>query len=382
MDTKPIAYSIAVLAIFCFQCLLLACSADDEKQAVASTSIQLSFTLATDENLTRTYWGEDVSLKAQQAFEDHIEKDKIQVLVYDSSNTLIGQLQNLICLNGDGTDTDIAENVCKVIGTLQADAAVNINSFSGKVVILANYDAPVSGADVERDATLSNISANQFAFDDAAIKARTKYIPMWGIHSFSGIRLQANRCVDIGTVNMLRAMAKIRLRLSTEKNSDGEIVADDYEMSSVYLDHYATNGYTVPNGFDDTSNYSGGTFDTENLLTLNSFKGGDVAEEQLYFEEDTTGQSFYVYLPEYPMGGTVPKINFTLNRLKDKETKSFIVELKAYDSGYATGAGIEILRNTIYQYSITKINGLEKVPLTIKYQVQKWNTRSSEIIFD
>lgn len=372
MNARTLLYSISLVALLTGQSMLTSCSTADEVVPNETTQMLVTFTIAMDNELTRSgIWGEDVEREAKMTWENTIEQDKLQILFYDEDNKLIGQLSNLVYLSG----IDDGSGYYSVVGTLDLDGTYNTVTLSGKVVVMANYDSPISGTAIAKEADMSMIGDNTFSYDADAIKNRTKYIPMWGVKSFSNIILRKGIASDIGQIDMLRAMAKIRLQLSTEKNSDDEVVADDYKLSDVYLDHYSTDGYTVPTGFESAT-------DTYNLPTLTSFNSGNTTESRLDFETDITDQSYIIYMPEYPTGGTVPKINLTLYRNKDQATKQFIVELKNYTDGYATGGGLEILRNTIYEYTITKVIDTSEVQLTLRYQVQKWDTRSNEITFD
>lgn len=365
--------------LFIAQIVLLSCTADDETVSSESDAVVVTFTIAMDKSLaTRTYWGEDVERDVEHEWENTIEYGKLQVLFYDDNNQFIGQLSDITYLSLDATATE----EYSVVGKLKLDNVVDGSKLSGKVVLLANYDEAV--ANPTKGEAMSLISDNAFSYDPTAIKNRTKYIPMWGIQTYS-FTIQKGMASEIADpIDMLRAMAKVRLKLNNEKYIDEDIVDQTYTLSNVRLDHYCTNGYTVPEGFADASSYNDNVFATKNLKTIESFRGGQTKVDQLYFEEETGGKSFIVYIPEYPTGGNVPQIQFTLTK-KDKpsETKDFIVQLKDYSDGKPTGdGGLEILRNTIYEYTIRRVINTSEVELTLRYEVEKWKDRSADIIFN
>lgn len=361
------------------QIVLLSCTADDETDSSESDAVIVTFTIAMDKSLaTRTYWGEDVKKEAEHEWENTIEYGQLQVLFYDDDNKFIGQLSDVTYLSLDAS----AAEEYSVVGKLKVDGVAEGSTLSGKVVLLANYDEAV--ANPAKGDAMSRISSNAFAYDSTAIKNKTKYIPMWGIQTYS-FTVRNGMASDIGTIDMLRAMAKIRLKLNSDAYIDNEIVDQTYTLSNVYLDHYCTTGYTVPAGFDDKSMYDGNEFATKNLKTTTSFRGGQTTEDQLYFVQETDGKSYIVYMPEYPTGGSVPQIHFTLTKRADaKQTKDFIVQLKNYNEsdGKPTGEGLEILRNTIYEYTVRRVINTSEVELTLLYQVQMWSNRSADITFN
>lgn len=376
-----IRYKISVLMLFIAQIVLLSCTANSESVSSESDAVLVTFTIAMDRSLTtRTYWGEDVEREANE-WENTIEQGKLQVLFYNDNNEFIGQLSDITYLNYSSSTS----GTYQVVGKLSMDDASSVTSLSGKVIVLANYDDEVSGSAIEKGAAMSLISDNLFSYDATAIKNQEKYIPMWGIHTLKNISIHKGMASDIGSIDMLRAMAKIKLRLNTIENEDNEIVADNYALSDVYLDHHSTNGYTVPEKFADATSYKESTFETANLTTLTSFRGGTTTEENLYFEADTAGQSYIVYMPEYPTGGTVPQIHFTLEKTtgNDKgKTNTFIVQLKDYQDGKATGDGLKILRNTIYEYTIQRILTNKEVTITLQYQAMAWTDGGGSVTFE
>jgi hypothetical protein len=77
--------------------------------------------------------------------------------------------------------------------------------------------------------------------------------------------------------------------------------------------------------------------------------------------------AFYVYLPEYDNANPA-----TLSVVIDG--KPYLIEFKNYVDGKATGDYYNIVRNHIYQYTITSVTAESHIEVAnVRYQSMPWN---------
>lgn len=344
--------------------MLTACSGDaivDDTPVADKEQVQITFTINMGGSSTRTRantWGDNLDsdetndYKYQKGtnYENTIEEGKLQVLLFNTDNTFIGELEN-ISYNRHSDD----DNIYDIIGSLSVDkATVSDGKLECKIVVLANYDDKASEV-----SNLSDISTLTFNYD-------SNYIPMYGVETYSGynaIKLSAGSWSSIGTIYMLRAMAKIRVRCN-----------DIISLTSVSVSNYNTKGNIVPQGYTETStrniDYENNTFnpctDCKEEDESLSFKGTEVEDGKTYW---------YVYLPEMTSSNN-SKITVTYTYNNNEQTKTF--SIGEYTKGSLTG-NIDVVRNHVYSFYLNK---RIEVELELKYQAIDWTSGSGTVEFE
>ena len=317
--------------------LLASCSRNDEVAVAEGEEGKVYVTLTLSIN------GEEVGSRATgedydnpgdgNEWENTI--DDLQILIYDANNNYVGKVEDLIQLL-DG----------RYSGTLSSDAEWTGNT-NYKIMAFANcpsIDNP------------SNISTLDYT------RANVSYIPMWGVTTTT-FDLTPGESDDIGSIDLLRAMAKVEVNFA-------ESFPSDYEIGAITISPYNTQGYCLPAGYESVE--TTGALDREEAGTAYSFNplAVSASTSSLTFTEENG--KYYIYLPEYDNSTDAAKIQVTVN------DETYYLEFKDYENGVPTGDPYDIVRNHIYRYTITGVNDGK---LIIKYKAMPWELVTSEIGF-
>lgn len=311
---------------------------DDGRQAV-----QVTFTLAAGNAPTETRaegptWGDDYPNENGTAWESAIDPDDLQVLLYTTNNAYIARVENLVYFrNDDGTYT--------YHGQLTADADDLTPGTEYKIMVFANC-----GINNDTKTYISTLANTTFTRDGA------DYIPLWGVKTTT-LDLTPGTADNLGTIDLLRAMAKIEVTLS-------DALTDEYTLSSITLNRYNTTGYCLPAGYATASKTT--DLDREDGTTPISFNPNESLAANAPFTISTDGNTAVCYLPEYEAeDANRAVLTITLNG------KAYSLELK----DYTTNAYYDLVRNHIYRYTITGVN---EGTLTVQYRVLPWELVSTE----
>lgn len=320
-----------IIYIGLFGALVSSCqqSLDEEVQIpIVSGKAQISFTIALDDIESRATWDDNegstsaiVGTEQENAI-DLTSEDGLKVFVYSTNGTLLGEVTNKEVRKID-------TNEYKFNGQLVIEN-LTTSTLQCRLMVYANC--------IESDET--------FDFD-------AEYIPMWGVKETT-LQLAKGELTQLTEpIYLLRSMAKVEVKLA-------ESIAEDFNMTSVLVDKYNTTGYVLPSyqTLVDTEN-----MDSELVFNPNA----SLAEEHLLFAKVENEDAFYVYLPEYDNANPA-----TLSVVIDG--KPYSIEFKNYVDGKATGDNYNIVRNHIYQYTITSVTAESHVEVAnVRYQSMPWN---------
>ena len=320
-----------IIYIGLFGALVSSCqqSLDEEVQIPsASGKAQISFTIALDDIESRATWEENegstsaVVGSEQENAIDLTSEDGLKVFVYSTNGTLLGEVTNKEVRKID-------TNEYKFNGQLVIEN-LTTSTLQCRLMVYANC--------IESDDT--------FDFD-------AEYIPMWGVKETT-LQLAKGELTQLSEpIYLLRSMAKVEVKLAGS-------IAEDFNMTSVLVDKYNTTGYVEPSyqSLVDTEN-----MDLEQVFNPNT----SIATDSLPFMQVEGEDAFYVYLPEYDNANPA-----TLSVVIDG--KSYSIEFKNYVDGKATGENYNIVRNHIYQYTITSVTAESHVEVAnVRYQSMPWN---------
>jgi len=370
--------------------LTMSCSNETDDTEPDNEKAQIVFTLAmeTGQQGTRAAWQlapNGTAYIGGDEYENRIDMSSLQALVYDAQNKLIGKVSDVWFERNAEDDYEYT-----IHGTMPVDKsefeADGTKKLNCKLVVFANCDE----VNVEKGIEMSVLADEWFAFSpDNFTASKTdeekQSIPMWGVHKSEELTLRLGESADAGTIHLLRALAKVKVSLSDE-------LAKEYELSDVSLNDYNTEGYTVPaateqNGVkmftnvDDTQN-----LDDEGSLHECASKAGKALPFTLVSDENNNADNgqYVVYVPEFTNDGgeAQPVISLKLKKTdgEGSQAKEYNVYFKKYnDNGYATDENLNIVRNTIYKYTITAVTA--DVQLKLKYQVMDWSVSGNEVEF-
>ena len=305
------------------------------------------FTVSLDNHRTKATWGEDYSPKEEGVpFDFRLIPEDLRVVVFAQDGKRIGTIQNL-----DYWPIDDKHTQFHFIGQMPEGFAEDFNSRTDnhnyKFMVLANCGDNMSG---EQYITYSHTQLDPRAKDSA--------IPMWGVSTVDLSSLQSSGNKDIGSISLLRAAAKIEVKLSETMKSKATI-------KSATLKYYNQTGYVLPTGGLQAASTTG--IDQESGIRVYRH-----AAVNLPFIEDTDG-SYYVYVTEYDnVNYSGERNKISLEFIQNGVTKTFedAISFCTYNGGKPVeDSHYNIVRNHIYEFEITGIAGSN---LVLDYTVADW----------
>ena len=261
------------------------------------------------------------------------EIDNLQILIYDDADEYVGTVEDLFASNS------------QYVGTL---SGTNWQSGTYKFVVLANFTANNTNL-----TDLASITYNQDA----------EYIPMWGVLK-SYFNFAAGERTNIGSIDLLRAMAKVEVSFSDD------FPTDEYTIGNVILSPYNTKGNCLPAGYASVDATSELDREEASPASFNPLASKSSTAPLPFTNENG---KYYIYLPEYDNGTDAAKITVIVNG------ETYELEFKDYENGAPKEeTQYDIVRNHIYRYTITGVNNGK---LVIQYRAMLWELVESKIGF-
>lgn len=284
--------------------------------------------------------------------ENSIDFSRFHVVFYDANHRMAGILQNMVLIHEGGS-------IYRLTGSLPVSNKVLVgNHFEGKMVVYANFD--MTSDDLKKGYNDEIIA--QKAFD---YKANPEYLPMWGVQKVN-FTLAAGKRQDLSDIDLLRAVAKVKVYLSNDMKKNG------WSIHSMQLFNYNNKGYCMPGKYTDCEQTAS--------LTHEEF-------EHFFNSRQTSGITMKddvpIYLPEYQNTGRnevdkcVIKVKLARNESVEQDAsgkeKEYTLRFIDYtDKGTEGTTTNDIVRDHYYIFEVYKgSNGQNLVKLTVK----KWNVR-------
>lgn len=300
---------------------------------------------------------EDETDEPGTEMENSIDFSRFHVVFYDANHRMAGILQNMVLIHMDG-------NIYQLTGSLPVSNKVLVgNHFVGKMVVYANFK--MSEADLKKGYNDEIIAQKAFDYE-----ANPKYLPMWGVQKVD-FTLAAGKRQDFSDIDLLRAVAKVKVNLSNEMKNN------EWSIHSMKLINYNNKGYCMPGKYKDCEQTAS--------LTHEEF-------EHFYDSKQTGGITMTddvpIYLPEYQNIDKADvnkcviklKLNYKGNVERDdsgKEKEYTLRFIDYTDQGTEGTTTNDIVRDHYYIFEVYKgSNGQNLVKLTVR----KWNVRDHEEI--
>ena len=307
------------------------------------------FTVALDQQRTKAPWSDPYDSQTGVPFDYRIIPEELRVVVYAEDGTRVGVLQDLGYWPINEAHTEF-----QFVGQLPPEFVEHFNANSGepnyKFMVLANCGDHSSGEEY--------ISYSQAQLNPAAANSA---IPMWGVLQADVTPLLNKSSLDLGTIWLLRAAAKIEVKLSDKEEKKGT------KINSATLKYYNQTGYVLPSSWSQVS-------DTRGLDQDNCFRGYRHAAVNLPFYKDEETGSVYVYITEYnnlDYSGERNKISLDFNIKGQNKTFEDAISFCNYSSGKPVeNSHYNIVRNHIYEFEVLSIAGDN---LELQYTVADWD---------
>lgn len=359
--------SIAMAWLGCIA--LVSCDQGDTNAGEAEANITLTLCLKGADKNSNTRMGqpfvkplasrgeEDKTKDPETEMENNIDFSRFHVVFYDVNHRMAGILQNMVLIHMGGS-------IYRLTGSLPVSNKVLVgNYFEGKMVVYANFD--MSEDDLQKGYNDVIIAQKSFNYE-----AKPKYLPMWGVKKVA-FTLAAGKLQDFSDINLLRAVAKVKVNLSNEMKNN------EWSIYSMQLINYNDKGYCMPEKYAECEKTASLTHEEFDHFYDSKQTGG------ITMKDDVP-----IYLPEYQNKGQVDadkcviKLKLARNGTveqdasgKDKEyTLRFIDYTDQGTEGTTTN---DIVRDHYYIFEVYKgSNGQNLVKLTVR----KWNVRNHEDI--
>lgn len=285
--------------------------------------------------------------------ENSIDFSRFHVVFYQTNQQMAGILQNMVLIHEGG-------NIYRLTGSLPVSNKVLVgNHFEGKMVVYANFD--MTSDDLKKGYNDEIIAQKAFDYE-----ANPKYLPMWGVQKVN-FTLAAGKRQDLSDIDLLRAVAKVKVYLSNDMKKNG------WSIHSMQLFNYNDKGYCMPGKYTDCEQTAS--------LTHEEF-------EHFLDSKQTVGitmkDNVPIYLPEYQNNGKedaekcVIKLKLARNGNVEQDDsgneKEYTLRFIDYtDQGTEGTTTNDIVRDHYYIFEVYKgSNGHNLVKLTVK----KWNVRN------
>ena len=298
----------------------------------------ISFVLSTRDVMTRaesdTTWGDNYDKVIGNDFENQIKS--LSLIIYNSTGDKVATITDFNYFATAGAASDGC--VESYLITTEIKQQIGLANEKYRFVIVANADL---GADVENTI---------YELGDIVDEG----IPMWGVTTQT---VQANSNVNLGTIHLLRAVAKIEVKLSDN-------VATSFNIENAVVTKYNSKGYVFPFEKDCEStlilDHAENTFNA--LYDVSSLSGN------LIFTIAEDKKTCYVYITEWEAIAENAKI---VLQLKDTKTiHAFEIEFKNYQDGKSIGEPHDVVRNHYYKYTVTQVSTTQEI--TIECAVLPW----------
>ena len=305
------------------------------------------FTVALDQQRTKAPWSDPYDSETGVPFDYRIIPEDLRVVVYAQDGTRVGVLQDLGYWPINEAHTEF-----QFVGQLPPEFVEHFNANSGK----PNYRFMVLANCGDHSAGEEYISYSQAQLDPTAANSA---IPMWGVKEADVTPLLSSERLDLEEIWLLRAAAKIEVKLSEQLQEKGTTT-----INSATLKYYNQTGYVLPSGWSQVS-------DTKGLDQENCFRGYRHAAVNLPFYKDE--QTVYLYVTEYnnlDYSGERNKISLEFNIKGQNKTFEDAISFCEYSSGKPVeNSHYNIVRNHIYEFEVLSIAGDN---LELQYTVADW----------
>lgn len=348
---------------------LVSCDQGDTESENAEAHITLTLCLKGTDTDNNTRIGQSGGKQIASRSEDDEPKDpgtemensidfsRFHVVFYDANHRWAGILQNMVLIHVGG-------NIYRLTGSLPVSNKVLVgNHFVGKMVVYANFD--MSSEDLQKDYNHTDIAQKAFDYE-----ANPKYLPMWGVEKVN-FTLAAGKRQDFPDIDLLRAVAKVKVNLSNDMKKNG------WSIHSMQLFNYNNKGYCMPVKYTNC----------EQTASLTH-----VEFEHFFDSRQTSGITMTddvpIYLPEYQnidkadADKCIIKLKLARNGNVEQDDsgndKEYTLRFIDYTDQGTEGTTInDIVRDHYYIFEVYKgSNGQNLVKLTVR----KWNVRDHEEI--
>lgn len=278
-----------------------------------------------------------------------------RVILYDTGNNWLATVDDpmLVPL---GDDFESAKRyLLKCDLTEETANAINANG-ALKLVVLANWRQQYPAAISQY--SLSELFDHVDPIDYSAtlpgpVLAKSDKIAMFGVNQYDAVELKPNILKNLGTLHLLRALAKIEVWDSEETTQ---------QMESVSITRHKTAAAPMPRNVLHQNDYVKNSY-SDDYVTYPSFPTSwnyfdNESNIPALIEQGADGHHI-IYVPEF----------YNKNRPKDSDRARLCVSYPGHDPYYIeflddNGERIDILRNYWYRFEVRK--KIDEIKVTVQ----------------
>ena len=331
-------------------CMLAASCQDTEfAETLDSSKAQVMFSIAMDTPAARSRATWDDNQGSQSA------------AIGDEYDNRIDMNQFIVKLEGKVNNVNKEYSIKEIIKWKEDGASENNYMFVG-IVDGINGETTVTNTKITVYANMGETYSADIETKTFTRESAKEYIPMWGVASPGSLTFRPGKRENVGTISLLRAMAKFEVSISDALEAKG------YKLTDVKLNKFNRKGNFMPKGYADVSETT--ILGQEAVLNENTTD----QEQNVSLPALEENKKYVVYLPEISnTNGNELKMLLTFKKGTDELIETEVV-VKDYTE--ANTGLINIVRNHWYQYEIKDIvNGQPEV----HYNVLQWVTKDIEV---
>lgn len=318
-----------------------------EQPTPDSESANVIITVKASKAGSRAEWGND----EYGGNDVELTINTLTMALYDTDNKFVGNVSDLIMLqkDDDGTRRYLGKLPVKSDNTDLIEQGKEY-----KLMLFANCNP------TETD--LAN--PYEITFRHETPTQPTKEIPMWGVISPVTFTLDKQVAQEIGSIDLLRAMAKIAVGLSPELRAQG------YSLTGPYIDDANFTGYLLPKGWSTV----GATAEIDPDNAIHEYKV--IEHQELGLTAFTDDGYWRAYMPEISSTeGSRPVISLRVQK-DGSQVGDFNLQFGDYDAAgrFIPGSYRDVVRNHIYRYNITGVG----TDLNVALNVDPWIDNNTE----
>lgn len=294
------------------------------------------------------------------SLENKIITSSVEVFAYDMDGNFKAKLPILLCSENESGKVSFT---CAVPEDIKYEDGVGY-----KYVILANC------TDKNYGYTYQGNTPNLEGLIYETPFSEVKPIPMWGVvyyrfgDDYTG---EQNKLVDLKTVNLLRAAAKVGVKLSDDLKAEGYSI----KPGSLKLNYARSTGYCIPNNWNSSN-----VWNTTSLAHAGAFRPTTSAlVTNINASASSADGGYYFYVPE-TANKAADQLSLAVTLVNDgNEEYEFTyaegIKFCTYNDGKPTDDLMDIVRNHFYDFTITEVNVGMKVSLDVAdwYDAPEWN---------
>lgn len=357
-----VALLASVLAVSCDK------ERDPEIESQEPEPVRVGFRIALGETeATRTTPPGDYDDASEVDFENYIDiaHKNYRVLFFDTENRYLASFrqQDFIPLGDDPVRSKLYEVIGRLDSRLPRDF---------KVVVLANWPA-YPEALVAGETTIEDVctaAGSRYDYTPPFVCSESTPIPMYGVRLCEGVELRPQTVTYLGTIHLLRAMAKVKV-IGPAKG---------WTLKEVKLQRYNRTGYCAPEGVYVEGDYVKGDHASDYVDRVHVVEGA-VEEALIDFRKLSDG-SFEIYLPEHrnvDAEGKRADAAQIVVKFEERTDKEYPVEFKYYNdppAGSKVGDPFDVRRNCYYRFNLSKSEEFAEPAISVDvYPYDIWDLR-------